>query len=106
MAEDLGLSAEQKATIQAKLAEGPKDRQGPPREGRDGRGGHEQMRARMKAFGDAFESDTFDAASFEPPMMKERSGHHIHFLAAVVPVLDASQRTALADQMEAHRKAK
>ncbi|HEX8791249.1 MAG TPA: hypothetical protein VF765_09905 [Polyangiaceae bacterium] len=65
---------------------------------------HADLRARLQTFA----SDRFDAAAFVapakdmPPMgMREHVEHTLHALAAILPVLDATQRETLAAAIEA-----
>ncbi|MDI3282244.1 Spy/CpxP family protein refolding chaperone [Polyangium sp. 15x6] len=63
---------------------------------------HEEMRARMKAAFDSFRSEKFDAEALLPPKeMRPMGGDHlVKALSAIVPVLDAEQRSTLAQRIE------
>jgi hypothetical protein len=62
---------------------------------------HEEMRAKMQAALRAFRAEKFDAAAVLPEHAgKPPFDHLVKALGAIVPVLDAAQRDALADKLE------
>ncbi|WP_170229062.1 Spy/CpxP family protein refolding chaperone [Polyangium fumosum] len=64
---------------------------------------HEEMRARMKAGFDSFRGEKFDAEALLPSkdMRPPMGGDHlVKALGAIVPVLDAEQRSTLAQRIE------
>jgi len=71
-----------------------------------------QVAARLKAFGDAFQSDQFDAKTYDALASGEDgadarlagwgAAYLAHFVEAVSPVLDAQQRGTLAQRLRDH----
>jgi Spy/CpxP family protein refolding chaperone len=98
---DLDLSAEQREKIKA-ATEGLRGER-PDKAAMNER--HEAMRAKVKAFADAFASDSFDADALladgdKDAHMRSRLDAKTKLLEAVVPILDDSQRQELASRME------
>jgi hypothetical protein len=95
LARQLALTADQLATIRARVeAQGPREGAEPPRE----------ERGRMRAVAEAFPGDAFDPAALGvgkelPSEATARATREVKFYQAVVPALDASQRSKLADSI-------
>ncbi|MDC3954027.1 Spy/CpxP family protein refolding chaperone [Polyangium jinanense] len=97
----LDLRDEQRAQIKSALeASRPEKPEGMDREAWAKK--HEEMRTRMKAGLDAFRSEKFDAEALLPSkeMRPEMGDHLVKALSAIVPVLDAEQRSTLAQRIE------
>ena len=72
----------------------------------------QQVAAHLKVFGDAFRSDNFDAKTYGTLASAENdpdarlagwgAAYLAHFIEAVSPVLDAQQRTTLAQRLRDH----
>jgi Spy/CpxP family protein refolding chaperone len=99
LAAQLSLAADQVATIRASLeaqgAQGPRDGAERPQEERG---------ERMHAVADAFPGEAFDPAALGvgkelPEQATARATHEVRFYAAVVPALNAAQRTKLAESL-------
>ena len=96
---DLGLTKEQADRIRASMGEGLKSvpRVDP-----------QEVSAQLRAFGDAFRSEQFDAKSLtgqdtvNAHIATWGAAHLAHFIEAVSPVLSAEQRTALAKRLREH----
>lgn len=98
----LELRDEQRAQIKTALeAARPEKPEAMDREAWAKKG--EEMRARVKAGLDSFRGEKFDAEALMPPkdMRPPMGGDHlVKALAAIVPVLDAEQRSTLAQRIE------
>ncbi len=96
IAEDLGLTDQQKAQILANLrAEHPASGDA---------GARPIFRGAGKAWLESFRGDTFNAAAAAPnlPQQIEHRGHHMeNLVAAAVPVLSPAQRAQLATHLRA-----
>jgi Spy/CpxP family protein refolding chaperone len=96
---DLGLTQEQADRIRASMGEGLK---GVPRVD------PQEVAVQLRAFGDAFRSDQFDAKSLtgqdnvNAHIAAWGAAHLAHFIEAVSPVLSAEQRAALAKRLREH----
>jgi Spy/CpxP family protein refolding chaperone len=92
----LDLRDDQRAKIDAAL-----DAARPEKPADDMKARHEEMRARRKAALEAFRSEKFDPAALLPEKNTTQPfGHMPGALGAIVPILDAEQREALADKLE------
>ena len=101
IAEHLGLTAEQKDKLKAKLEAGMKGEMGKMKEH------HAGMQKHMKALGDAFESDKFDAkkvgvGEHMGEMAKMMANGRIRFVEAVLTVLTPEQRAKFAEHVKQH----
>ncbi|MDI1448508.1 Spy/CpxP family protein refolding chaperone [Polyangium sp. 6x1] len=97
----LELRDEQRAQIKTALeASRPEKPEGMDREAWAKK--HEEMRARMKTAFESFRGEKFDAEALMPPkdMRPEMGDHLVKALGAIVPVLDAEQRSTLAQRIE------
>jgi Spy/CpxP family protein refolding chaperone len=101
LAAELGLSDDQVATIRAavKAQAGGADRG-------EMMARHEEMRDHMRAVGDAFVSETFDAAALNVGNEGSRAAgtvatHRVRFVAQVLPVLTPEQRAKWAADLRA-----
>jgi Spy/CpxP family protein refolding chaperone len=99
LATDLGLTADQVDKIHAGLGEGMKAE---PRLDSQGIAGH------VRAFGDAFRSDRFDAKALttasgaDVHMVGWGAAHMAHFVETVSPVLNQDQRAKFAQRLREH----
>jgi Spy/CpxP family protein refolding chaperone len=99
LATDLSLSTDQVAKIRASLGEGMKavPRLDP-----------QEVAAYVRAFGDAFRSEKFDAKSFSTAgganahMVNWGAAHMAHFVETVSPLLTPDQRTTFAQMLREH----
>jgi Spy/CpxP family protein refolding chaperone len=96
---DLGLTTEQVDKIRANLAEGMK-----PVPRLDA----QEIATHLRAFGDAFRGETFDARTLttaggaEAHMVGWGTAHMAHFVEAVSPVLTPEQRAEYAQSLREH----
>jgi len=96
----IDVSDAQLTQIETALSDAGLD-QPPSREGKKER--FAEMKAQRDAMLAAFPRDDFDASRELPPPPERMADHHERFvksLAVIVPLLDESQRTALADRLE------
>jgi Spy/CpxP family protein refolding chaperone len=99
LAMDLGLTTEQVDKIRANLAEGMK-----PVPRLDA----QEIATHLRAFGDAFRGETFDARTLttaggaEAHMVGWGTAHMAHFVEAVSPVLTPEQRAEYAQSLREH----
>jgi uncharacterized membrane protein len=99
LASELDLTADQVNQIEAAMARDTKAV--PPLDPKE-------IDAELRAFGEAFRRDTFDAKALiaadeaNAHMVGWAAAHLAHFVEAVGPVLAPDQRTALADKLRAH----
>jgi Spy/CpxP family protein refolding chaperone len=99
LATELGLRADQVDKIRANLAEGIRavPRLDP-----------QEIAAHLRAFGDAFRSERFDARALatakgaDAHLVSWGSAYLAHFIEAAMPVLTAEQRTQLAQRLREH----
>jgi Spy/CpxP family protein refolding chaperone len=99
LAMDLGLTTEQVDKIRANLAEGmkPVPRLDP-----------QEIAAHLRAFGDAFRGETFDAKTLttaggaDAHIVGWGTAHMAHFVETVSPVLTPEQRAAYAQSLREH----
>jgi Spy/CpxP family protein refolding chaperone len=101
MAEQLGLTPEQKEKLKGKMEAGMKAEMGKMKEH------HAGMQKHMKALGDAFETDKFDAkkagvAEHLGDMAKMMVTGRIKFVEAVLAILTPEQRAKFADHVKQH----
>jgi Spy/CpxP family protein refolding chaperone len=101
LGEQLGLTPEQREKLKTKLEAGMKGEMGKMKEH------HEGMQKRIKAMGDAFETDKFDAkkagvGEHAGDMVKMMTSGRIHFVEAVLTVLTPEQRSKFADHIRQH----
>jgi Spy/CpxP family protein refolding chaperone len=101
MGEMLGLTPEQKEKLKGKLEAGMKAEMGKMKEH------HAEMEKRMKAIGDAFETEKFDAKKAGVgekggEMVKMMTGGKIHMVEAVLSVLTPEQRAKFAEHLRSH----
>ncbi len=101
MGEQLGLTPEQKEKLKGKMEAGMKAEMAKMKEH------HAGMVARMKAIGDAFETDKFDAKKAGVgekggDMVKMMAEGKIHMVEAVLSVLTPEQRTKFAEHLRTH----
>lgn len=102
MAERIGITEEQRGQIrEAMKASWEKHRE----QKEDMRAKFEEGREKMRAFADAFVSDSFDAKKFEfpgPPggMMRHGGDRMVKFVETAMPILTPEQRAKLADEIE------
>jgi Spy/CpxP family protein refolding chaperone len=98
---EIGLTDEQVNTLRATFkAERAEHEQG------EGKAEHQAMREHMRAMGDAFVSETFDATALAAGHDAARgagmmAGNRVRFVAQVLPVLTAEQRAKWAAQIRA-----
>lgn len=69
---------------------------------------HAEVDAHVKAFGEAFTKDTFDAASLKGEDVASHlagagAGRMVRFYATIAPILTPEQRTKLADHFHKHQ---
>jgi Spy/CpxP family protein refolding chaperone len=101
LSESLGLTAEQVEKLKAKTRVVMKTQMATMKTNRGA------MQKHMKAIGDAFETDKFDAkkvgvAEHASDMAKTMAKHRIAFVEAVLSVLTPEQRSKFAEQVRAH----
>ena len=101
MGEQLGLTAEQKEKLKGKMEAGMKAEMAKMKEQ------HAGMEKRMKAVGDAFETDKFDAKKAGVgekggEMVKMMVGGKIRMVEAVLSVLTPEQRAKFAEHLRTH----
>src|SRR5664280_1363303 len=101
MGEQLGLTPEQREKLKAKMEAGMKAEMGKMKEHQAG------MQKRMKALGDAFESEKFDAkkagvGEHSGEMVKMMTGGRIRFVEAMLSVLTPEQRSKFAEHVRHH----
>jgi Spy/CpxP family protein refolding chaperone len=101
MGEQLGLTPEQKEKLKGKMEAGMKAEMAKMKEQ------HAGMEKRMKAVGDAFETDKFDAKKAGVgekggEMVKMMAGGRIRMVEAVLSVLTPEQRAKFAEHLRAH----
>jgi Spy/CpxP family protein refolding chaperone len=99
LAADIDLTPDQENKIRAHLAEGMK---GMPRLD------PQEMTAQLRAFGDAFRSERFDARALgsasaaNAHLVGWGGAHMAHFIETVSPVLTSDQRVKLAQRLREH----
>ena len=103
MGEELGLTPEQREKLKAKLEAGMKAEMGKMKEH------HAGMEKHMKAVGDAFETDKFDAkkvgvGEHAGDMVKMMTSGKIHMVEAVLSVLTPEQRSKFAEHIRNHQE--
>ncbi len=101
MGEQLGLTPDQKEKLKGKMEAGMKAEMAKMKEQ------HAGMEKRMKAVGDAFETDKFDAKKAGVgekggEMVKMMVGGKIRMVEAVLSVLTPEQRAKFAEHLRAH----
>jgi Spy/CpxP family protein refolding chaperone len=101
LGEQLGLTPEQKDKLKGKMEAGMKAEMGKMKEH------HAGMVKRMKAIGDAFETDKFDAKKAGVgekggEMVKMMAGGKIRMVEAVLTVLTPEQRAKFAEHVRTH----
>jgi Spy/CpxP family protein refolding chaperone len=105
LAEEIGLTAEQKEKLQGKLEAGMKGEMGKMKDH------HAGMQKHMKSIADAFESEKFDAkkagiGEHADDMVKMMTDMQIRFIEAVLSVITPEQRAKFAEhvrqQADAH----
>jgi Spy/CpxP family protein refolding chaperone len=101
LADELGLTPEQREKLHAKMKEEMKSMMA-TRKAR-----MEKMHQHMKAVGDAFETDTFDAkkagvGEHGPEMVKEMATMRVHMAEAILPILTPDQRAKFSAHLKAH----
>lgn len=101
MGEQLGLTPEQREKLKTKLEAGMKPEMAKMKEH------HEGMQKRIKAMGDAFETEKFDAkkagvGEHAGDMAKMMVNGRIHFVEAMLSVLTPEQRSKFAEHVRSH----
>ncbi len=101
LAEELGLTAEQKEKLKAKLEGSMKGEMGKMKEH------HGNMQKHMKAVADAFESEKFDAkkagiGEHSDEMIKVMTDMQIRFIEAILSVITPEQRAKFAEHIRQH----
>lgn len=103
MAERLGITEAQRDQIRDAMKASFEQHKG---EKGDMHAKFEEGREKMKAFAEAFVSDSFNAKEFDfkgplSGMMHHGGGRMLHFVETAMPILNAEQRVKLADEIEA-----
>jgi len=101
LGEELALTADQKEKLKTKLDAVMKGEMGKMKEH------HAAMQKQMKAIGDAFESEKFDAkkagiGAHADEMVKKMTDAKIAFIEAVLSVLTPEQRAKFAEHIRQH----
>jgi Spy/CpxP family protein refolding chaperone len=104
LAEEIGLTAEQKEKLQGKLEAGMKGEMGKMKDH------HAGMQKHMKSVADAFESEKFDAkkagiGEHADDMVKMMTDMQIRFIEAVLSVITPEQRAKFAEHLRQHADA-
>jgi Spy/CpxP family protein refolding chaperone len=101
LADELGLTADQKAKLEKALEQERKTR-GPAMKKK-----MEAGKQQMEAIGNAFETETFDAkkagvGTHHAEMIRDMTEARLSFVQTVLPILTPEQRTKFADHIRAH----
>jgi len=104
LAEEIGLTADQKEKLQGKLEAGMKGEMGKMKDH------HAGMQKHMKSIADAFESEKFDAkkagiGEHADDMVKMMTDMQIRFIEAVLSVITPEQRAKFAEHLRQHADA-